>query len=404
MNDPRTLKISDFLYDLPESRIARYPLKERDESRLLFYNRGHIQDEIFKNLPELLPDDAFLVYNNSKVLPARIQFRTENGKDIEVFCLEPADGTEQTEAMSAKGHSEWNCLIGGNRKWKNGEISLRLEGKEGEISLKIKRLSMNEDSFRVAFDWDGEKSFSEILELAGKIPLPPYLRRKANQADKERYQTIYARWEGSVAAPTAGLHFTPEVMGRIRQKGIETLESTLHVGAGTFRPVATPTLEGHPMHREWVEVEFDFLQRLINEPHRPVVSVGTTSMRTLESLYWAGINLIQKRKTPPQGPGQWDPYDLDSSGLTSKDALEALAEFMTREGRQKLTFQTQILIAPPYKSKVANALITNFHQPGSTLLLLVAALIGEEWRAVYDHALLEKYRFLSYGDGSLLFF
>jgi len=407
--NPRELKISDFSYELPEHRIARYPLPDRDRSKLLVSRKGSISDHFFYELPSLLPEDSFLIFNNSKVLPARIRFRTEKGKDIEVFCLEPATGIDHGTAMAMQGKSAWICLIGGNRKWKSGRAVLQID-KEGpsELELQIRRKEMTDEGFLLDFEWTpAHLSFADVLERAGSVPLPPYLGREAEESDKIRYQTIYARAEGSVAAPTAGLHFSGPLMKRLKDRGTALAGITLHVGAGTFKPVISEDLSGHPMHHEWMEIPLEVLKKLRNHRGKPVIAVGTTSMRSLESIYWIGVKIIKKGgrlSMEDLGPGQWDPYDIDARGIGREEALQAVVEFLEGKNQKFLRCKTQILIAPPYRVAMINGLITNFHQPGSTLLLLVAALPDSAWRAVYVHALNNNYRFLSYGDSSLFLF
>ncbi len=407
--NPRELKISDFTYELPVQRIARYPLPDRDRSKLLVSRKGRISDHFFYELPSLLPENSLLVFNNSKVLPARIRFQSENGKAIEVFCLEPANGIDQGRAMGLQGKAWWICLIGGNRKWKSGRAVLRfqLEASE-ELELQIRRKEMTDEGFLVEFEWaPSHLSFAGVLEMAGIVPLPPYLGRDAEESDKIRYQTIYAREEGSVAAPTAGLHFSDAVMKGLKEQAIDFASVTLHVGAGTFRPVMSEELAGHTMHHEWMEISLEVLKKLLNHGEKPVIAVGTTSMRSLESIYWMGVKIIKGKgelHMEALCPGQWDPYETDAGGIGRREALKAVIEFLESKEQKFLRCKTQILIAPPYRVKMINGLISNFHQPGSTLLLLVAALPDSSWQAVYDHALNNNYRFLSYGDSSLFLF
>lgn len=407
--NPRELKISDFTYELPEERIAKYPLPDRDKSKMLVSNKGRISDHFFYELPLLLPKDTLLVFNNSKVLPARIRFRTEKGKDIEVFCLEPVLGIDQGRAMAMQGKSAWICLIGGNRKWKSGQAVLQLsrEGSD-KLELKIRRVKTFNEGFHVEFEWaPSDLSFADVLERAGSIPLPPYLNREAEEADRIRYQTIYALEEGSVAAPTAGLHFSGTVMEGLIEEGIDIADITLHVGAGTFKPVISEELAGHAMHHEWMEIPMDVLKKLLYHQGKPVIAVGTTSMRSLESIYWMGVKIMKRKgrlNMEELAPGQWEPYIEESVDIPREEVLKAVIDFMEKRGQKTLRCKTQILIAPPYQVKMINGLITNFHQPGSTLLLLVSTLPGSSWQAVYDYALNNNYRFLSYGDSSLFLF
>jgi S-adenosylmethionine:tRNA ribosyltransferase-isomerase len=404
---PKHLSIDAFDYDLPEARIAKYPLAERDASKLLYYRDGHIAARGFRELPELLPAGTLLVFNNTRVIHARLHFTLPNDKPLEILCLEPLDPADHQLNLSATHTVHWKCLIGGNRKWKSGEISRTLETKDGPIHLQARRLERLDDSFAVAFTWDATfLSFGEVLAAGGIIPLPPYLKRDSEETDRDRYQTIYAEPEGSVAAPTAGLHFTDRVFSDLDQHDIHRSFVTLHVGAGTFKPVKADQLGDHDMHQESIFVQRGFVQQLAQTlaAGHPVVPVGTTSLRTLESLYWWGVRCLRE---PAQLPrelfvGQWEPYETSPPLPTAAAAIQALDQWMADRQLDQLEGNTQLLIAPGYPYHLISGLVTNFHQPRSTLLLLVAALIGDDWQKVYDFALAHDFRFLSYGDSSLL--
>ena len=391
------LRISDYTYNLPEERIAKHPLAQRDTSKLLFYIDGQISDLTFGEVPTLLPPDALLVFNNTRVVQARILFeKTAGATPIEVFCLEPVGQDVQT-AMASTREVNFVCLVGNAKRWNEG---LTLTKKLNEsTTLSVEKRGRQEDSFIIHLSWDSDLSFAEILELAGKVPLPPYLNRDIEEGDRERYQTVYARHDGSVAAPTAGLHFTDEVLEKLSQKGVVLAETTLHVGAGTFKPVSTEHVQNHEMHAEEIHVKRSLVEQLITH-NGPVYAIGTTSTRTLESLYWMGVKIISGQTEQHFVLGQWDAYALPQN-ISCRDALTALLAFMDENQLQTLITHTSLIIAPGYKYRVLDALFTNFHQPGSTLILLVAAALGEDWHRVYNHALTNGYRFLSYGDSNL---
>ncbi|WP_276132833.1 S-adenosylmethionine:tRNA ribosyltransferase-isomerase [Polluticoccus soli] len=400
---PSQLRIEDFTYNLPDEKVAQYPLAERDSSKLLVYKSGQISDSSYSKLPDHLPSNALLVFNQTKVIHARLLFKKETGGVIEVFCLEPHQQYADVQtAMLQSGKVWWKCMIGGASKWKYGMVlSIHHNGPDFTLSATI--VEREQSTFTLELTWDSELTFAEVLHHVGKVPLPPYLHREAEQGDESTYQTVYAKVEGSVAAPTAGLHFTEQLLNRLSEKGITKEYVTLHVGAGTFKPVKSETMKEHEMHAEWIDVSIETLQNLISNLGKHVVAVGTTSMRTLESLYWIGAKLLQGL-TPDFAEiavHQWDPYELTADIPTEK-ALRAVIDYLLLAKQSKLVTRTQILIAPGYTPRVVKGLITNFHQPQSTLLLLVAALIGNDWRKVYDHALANDYRFLSYGDGCLL--
>lgn len=402
---PSQLQINDFTYDLPDERIARYPLNERDLSKLLIYKDGNIQTDVYRNLPQHLPKNTLLVFNNTKVIEARILFQKSTGSTIEIFCLEPAAGVELTQAMMSRSSVRWTCLVGGAGKWKQPFLEKNISTAHGELLLKAEKLKQEQGTFEIEFSWDNSQfTFAELLHYAGILPLPPYLQRQSEAADYDRYQTVYARQEGSVAAPTAGLHFTPQLLQQLQEKGIQHQFVTLHVGAGTFQPVKSERMQDHPMHREWIEVTKDDIENLLQHIHDDVIAVGTTSLRTIESLYWMGVKAILNPGATLQQleVQQWEAYDLPLQTASATEALQALLNWMHHQKTEQLICHTQILIAPGYRLRMATALITNFHQPNSTLLLLVAAVTGDDWKTIYNYALKNDFRFLSYGDGSLL--
>lgn len=402
---PSQLQIKDFSYYLPNDRIAKYPLAERDMSKLLIYENGTIAEDIYRNIGNYLERDTLLLFNNTLVIEARILFEKSAESTIEVFCLEPAADLELTQAMMSKSIVQWNCLVGGASKWKQTFLEKKISSSGQEFILRAKKISKEVDSFIIEFSWDNrELTFAEVLHLAGVLPLPPYLQRKTEPIDYERYQTVYANNQGSVAAPTAGLHFTNSLLNQLKQKGIEQEYVTLHVGAGTFKPVKSNTIQEHEMHKEWILVKRSAIETILNVLKKNIIPVGTTSLRTLETLYWMGVKAILNADATIQQLEikQWDAYDLPLQTASAQQAFEALLKWMQKQKLQELICYTQILIAPGYKIRAANALISNFHQPNSTLLLLVAAFIGSDWRKVYDYALVHDFRFLSYGDGCLL--
>lgn len=398
---PKDLRIADYTYELPDEKVAKYPLSIRDASRLLIYKNGHISESTYLDIATHIPHNSLMVFNQTKVVNARLLFKKPTGGVIEVFCLEPGDEYADIQtAMTQKGGVRWESMIGGASKWKHGMV-LQLDCKP-HFTLSATIVDRQSGSFTVELTWDnGDMSFAEVLHHAGKVPLPPYLHREAELSDEERYQTIFAKEEGSVAAPTAGLHFTDRVMQSLSEKGIDRAMVTLHVGAGTFKPVQSETMQEHEMHAEWIEIDLSTIEKLLVEEN--VVAVGTTSMRTLESLYWIGNKLFKNIAVDLAGiaVSQWDPYEIDATA-SAFEALKSLQLYMQQNHLQRLITRTQILIAPAYTFRIVKGLVTNFHQPSSTLLLLVAAFIGSDWRKVYDHALNNDFRFLSYGDGCLL--
>ena len=388
------IHIKDFSYELPDDRIAKYPLAERDTSKLLVYNKGNISHDIFRNLTAYLPQGALMVYNNTRVIQARLFFQKESGARIEVFLLEPHLPRDYEQIFQARGMCEWKCLVGNSKKWKTGALRLCTASENDDIDLQVERV----DDSVCRFSWKGDMSFAELLERVGELPIPPYLNRHSEPNDKITYQTVYARIKGSVAAPTAGLHFTDRVLHDIDALGIEREEVTLHVGAGTFKPVKSETISGHEMHSEFISVKRSTIERLIAHGGR-AVAVGTTSVRTLESLYYLGVRAYNRQ--PLTEVEQWEPYETSPS-LTAVEALQALLAWMDENGLDVLHTSTRIIIVPGYSYHIVERLITNFHQPQSTLLLLVSALIGNDWHKVYDYALSHEFRFLSYGDSSIL--
>ncbi|HEU5166716.1 MAG TPA: S-adenosylmethionine:tRNA ribosyltransferase-isomerase [Chitinophagaceae bacterium] len=405
MTDPRTLSIKDFTYLLPEERIAKYPLTERDASKLLIYKEGNVIEDIYRNIADQIPSNSLLIFNDTKVVEARILFQKSTGGVIEIFCLEPQEQyPDITIAMMQHEKVQWHCLIGGASKWKPGQIlEKKIIYNSKELVLNARYVEKEVDSFIVELSWnDSLLSFAEVLHLFGAIPLPPYIKREAESSDAERYQTVYANYEGSVAAPTAGLHFTETVFKKLKEKNIDKDFVTLHVGAGTFKPVKTEVMKDHEMHAEYFTVSKSTIQNLLDHLDKNIIAVGTTSLRTLESLYWLGAKQSTVNSQLSMEITQWEVYDHKEKMISTKEALENLIKWMTEKGLTTLTAKTQIIIAPGYPFKIVNGLITNFHQPQSTLLLLVAAFIGNDWRKVYDYALANNFRFLSYGDGSLL--
>lgn len=401
MQHPSSLKIEDYTYDLPDDRIAAYPLQERDASKLLIYRSGNIEEDVYRNIASHIPEKSLLVFNQTKVVNARLLFKKDTGGLIEVFCLEPHNQYPEIQtALLQKNKVWWNCMVGGASKWKQGML-LSVQHTAPDFTLHAAIVERQSGSFTIEFTWDADITFAEVLHYIGKVPIPPYLHRESEKSDEQRYQTIYAKEEGSVAAPTAGLHFTDTVFKSFEAKNIDKAFVTLHVGAGTFKPVKSETMDGHDMHTEWIEVEASAIQKLLQHAGN-ILAVGTTSMRTLESLYWIGAKLLMGIKPESDiAITQWEPYELKTEA-TVTEALQAITDYLVANNMQRLVTRTQILIAPGYKCRVIKGLVTNFHQPQSTLLLLVAAITNNNWRTIYNHALNNGYRFLSYGDGSLI--
>ena len=395
------IRIEDYHYPLPEDRIAKYPLPERDASKLLIYKDGSVSERVFRQLPDELPAGALMVFNDTKVVPARLHFQRQTGAHIEIFCLEPVSPNEYNLAFAMTERCVWKCVIGNAKRWKEDVLALYNPAQDPLVramQLEARLLERDGQTGLVEFSWKDASPFSRVLELCGSIPIPPYLNRETEDIDNERYQTLYARIRGSVAAPTAGLHFTDAVLEAIRRKGIGTETVCLHVGAGTFLPVKSSNVAEHPMHREPFVVRRSFIEKLLEG--RPVIAVGTTSVRTLESLFYVGVSILETGS--PQDVGQWSPYERTYEATTAQ-ALQAILGYMDGQGLDELAVGTRIIIVPGFRFRITDMLVTNFHQPESTLILLVSAFTGGDWRTIYDYALAHGFRFLSYGDSSLLF-
>ena len=409
--NPRHIHISDYNYPLPDERIAKFPLAQRDHSKLLVFENGDISEDIFYNITGHLPKGALMVFNNTKVIQARMHFRKETGALIEVFLLEPAEPADYELMFQTNGKCAWHCLVGNLKKWKEGQLSRSFDVNGKTVTLSVERLHEERTSHWVEFRWDNpDVSFAEILDAAGELPIPPYLNRDTQESDKTTYQTVYSKIKGSVAAPTAGLHFTDKVLADIDAHGIDREELTLHVGAGTFKPVKSEEIEGHEMHTEYICVNKKTIDKLIAHGGK-AIAVGTTSVRTLESLYYMGVKLHDNPNLTEEQlhVGQWEPYDyaerLAAEGtapLDTIDALREISDYLDRNSRKALHSSTQIIIAPGFEYHIVDILVTNFHQPQSTLLLLVSAFVKGEWRRIYDYALAHGFRFLSYGDSCLI--
>ncbi len=403
-NKTQQIRIEEYDYPLPDDRIAKFPLKKRDESKLLLYKDGQVGESIFKNLTDYLPKDSLLVYNNTRVIQARLLFQKKTGAHIEVFCLEPAEPHDYALIFQQTERCSWICLVGNLKKWKEGLLSKTVTVQGEEVILSAEKKSSHGDSHLVEFTWNNPKyTFADLLDAAGVLPIPPYLHRETEKSDLQTYQTVYSKIKGSVAAPTAGLHFTPEVLADIDAHGIGREEVTLHVGAGTFKPVKSETIEGHEMHTEFISVRRSSIER-IRQNLGKIIAVGTTSVRTLESLYYIGVTLAANPEASSEDlvVKQWMPYDDKNNQLTTDEALQQILDYLDRHQADKLVTATQIIIAPGYEFKVVRGIITNFHQPKSTLLLLISAFVKGNWKTIYDYALNHDFRFLSYGDSSLL--
>lgn len=400
MDEIRNLSIEAYDYPLPEERIAKYPLAERDASKLLVLRDGCLEASQFKHIGDYLPKNTLLVFNETKVIRARLRFQKETGSHIEIFCLEPED--DYQIAFSSVSPVRWKCLVGNSKRWREGKLQMPLTASDRDLVLSAERISKNDQYSEIEFSWTPEDlPFATVLEAAGEIPLPPYLHREAEPEDRDRYQTVFARYDGSVAAPTAGLHFTKPLLEELRASGVDMDEVTLHVGAGTFRPVATPTIGEHAMHSETIIIRKTLLQHLIQQIGKPIIPVGTTSTRTLESLYWIGMMLQEQgMELRDLHVEQWYPYE-NHPQLSTQAALQNIMTYLEQHRLVRLEASTALMIAPSYQMKVITGLITNFHQPKSTLLLLVSALIGDRWKEAYQFALDHDFRFLSYGDSCL---
>lgn len=425
MENPKNIHIIDYNYPLPDERIAKFPLAERDSSKLLIYDKGEVKEDVFTSLPNYLPSGALMVFNNTKVIQARLHFRKAQSQEgvqgalIEVFCLEPAVPNDYQLNFSQKGCVQWYCLVGNLKKWKEGKLVREIDMPNGDkVALACERKGIHGTSHIVEFTWDGSYTWAELLDAVGELPIPPYLNRKTEESDKKTYQTVYSKIKGSVAAPTAGLHFTERVLRALDEAGIEREELTLHVGAGTFKPVKSEEIGGHDMHTEHIAVRKETIEKLIAH-NGEAIAVGTTSVRTLESLYYMGVMASPQpskgacwRMEDETGDAeelhvkQWMPYEyaeaMGDKQMSTVEALQSLLDYMNRHNLDVLQSSTQIIIAPSYKYHIVRRMVTNFHQPQSTLLLLVSAFLNGDWHKVYDYALSHDFRFLSYGDSSLL--
>ena len=404
--DPKHIRISEFNYPLPDERIAKFPLPVRDQSKLLLYRHGEVTEDIFTSLPDYLPANSLMIFNNTKVIQARLHFHKETGALIEVFCLEPIQPNDYVLNFQQTEHAAWLCMIGNLKKWKEGVLKREITVKGKPLTLTAERGACHGTSHWVDFRWSNpEITFADILEVFGELPIPPYLNRETQESDKETYQTVYSKIKGSVAAPTAGLHFTPRVLDALREKGVALEELTLHVGAGTFKPVKSEEIEGHEMHTEYISVNRSTLEKLVAHEGK-AIAVGTTSVRTLESLYHIGVTLLHNPNATEEDlhVKQWQPYEtaLETAATPAVDALQAIIAYLDLHHMETLHSSTQIIIAPGYEYRIVKAMVTNFHQPQSTLLLLVSAFLHGDWRKIYDYALAHDFRFLSYGDSSLL--
>ena len=400
----KDIHIQDYYYRLPEERIAKFPMAERDHSKLLIYNKGVVSEDVFYNLPNYLPEGALMVFNNTKVIQARLHFRKETGALIEIFLLEPAQPADYEQMFQATGACSWLCIVGNQKKWKEGALRREITIGNKPVVVTATRKGVHGTSQWIDFEWDSQQvNFADIIDAMGELPIPPYLNREAQESDKTTYQTVYSKIKGSVAAPTAGLHFTERVLHDLDQHGIERQELTLHVGAGTFKPVKSVTIGQHQMHTEYVAVSIDIITRLMVH-NCEAIAVGTTSVRTLESLYYMGLKAMRNPQIAEEDlhVSQWEPYAPHGPLPSAHSALAALLQWMLYHDVTVLHSSTQIIIAPGYRYKIVKMLITNFHQPQSTLLLLVSAFVEGRWRKIYDYALKHDFRFLSYGDSSLL--
>ena len=397
------ISIEDYNYSLPDERIAKFPLPKRDESKLLLYRDGKVSESVFKHITDYLPEGSLMVFNNTRVIQARLLFQRATGAQIEVFCLDPAAPHDYELIFQQTEACNWICLIGNAKKWKEPVLSREITVAGQTVRLSAEKVQSYGETHQVRFSWDGGFSFAEVLDAAGELPIPPYLHRKTEESDLKTYQTVYSKIKGSVAAPTAGLHFTPEVLADLDAKGFGREELTLHVGAGTFKPVKSETIEGHEMHTEYISVRRSTIERVMQNFGK-IIAVGTTSVRTLESLYYIGVTLA----THPDATSeelvvrQWMPYEDANNRLTPAEALQNILDYLDKHQLNTLITATQIIIAPGYEFKIVKGIVTNFHQPKSTLLLLISAFVKGDWKNIYDYALGHDFRFLSYGDSSLL--
>ena len=406
IDDIRALRIADYDYPLPDERIAKHPLAEREQCKLLYYKGGNIEERRFWEVPALLPEHTTLIYNNTRVINARLRFRKETGSTIEIFCLEPVAPRDYEQIFQTTGHCVWQCLVGNSKRWKQGSLTQVVTIDGNEITLAATRGEQRGNAWEIAFDWDGGDmrcTFADVLDAIGEIPIPPYLNRGTEASDSTDYQTVYSHIDGSVAAPTAGLHFTDEVLAECDARGISRREITLHVGAGTFQPVKSEHIGDHPMHYEFISVPRDVIKDIINAPG-PIIAVGTTSVRTLESLYYIGQILEENPNADEEEltVTQWMPYTTPCE-ITTVKALQNIVDYLDRHHADTYMGSTQLMIAPGFQYRIVSGMITNFHQPQSTLLLLVAAFVGnDQWHGMYDYAMEHDFRFLSYGDAQLL--
>lgn len=397
------ISIEEYNYSLPDERIAKFPLPKRDESKLLLYRDGKIDESLFKHITDYLPNDSLMVFNNTRVIQARILFQRETGSQIEIFCLDPAMPNDYEQIFQETKLCSWICLVGNSKKWKEPFLRRTIYIDGVKSNLVAERVQNYGETSWVRFKWNGGFSFAEVMDAAGELPIPPYLHRKTEENDLKTYQTVYSKIKGSVAAPTAGLHFTPEVLADLDAKGIKREELTLHVGAGTFKPVKSETIEGHEMHTEYISVRRSTVERVMQNIGK-IIAVGTTSVRTLESLYYIGVSLARNPEATSEEliVKQWMPYDTNNNLLTPAEALQNILNYLDRNQLSALVTATQIIIAPGYEFKLVKGIVTNFHQPKSTLLLLISAFVKGDWKSIYDYALAHDFRFLSYGDSSLL--
>lgn len=403
-NKTQQIRIEEYDYPLPDERIAKFPLAKRDESKLLLYKDGQVSESVFKHIADYLPAGSLLVYNNTRVIQARLLFQKATGARIEVFCLEPAEPHDYALIFQQTERCSWICLVGNLKKWKDGLLTKKVTIQGEEVILSAEKKESHGDSHRIEFTWNNPKyTFADLLDAAGVLPIPPYLHRETEKSDLVTYQTVYSKIKGSVAAPTAGLHFTPEVLADVDAHGIGREEVTLHVGAGTFKPVKSETIEGHEMHTEFISVRRSSIER-IQKNLGKIIAVGTTSVRTLESLYYIGVKLASHPDATSDElvVNQWMPYEAENNRIPVAEALQHILDYLDRHQADKLVTATQIIIAPGYEFKIVRGIITNFHQPKSTLLLLISAFVKGNWRTIYDYALSHDFRFLSYGDSSLL--
>lgn len=403
-NKTQQIRIEEYDYPLPDERIAKFPLAKRDESKLLLYKDGQVSESVFKHIADYLPAGSLLVYNNTRVIQARLLFQKATGARIEVFCLEPAEPHDYALIFQQTERCSWICLVGNLKKWKDGLLTKKVTIQGEEVILSAEKKESHGDSHRIEFTWNNPKyTFADLLDAAGVLPIPPYLHRETEKSDLVTYQTVYSKIKGSVAAPTAGLHFTPEVLAEVDAHGIGREEVTLHVGAGTFKPVKSETIEGHEMHTEFISIRRSSIER-IQKNLGKIIAVGTTSVRTLESLYYIGVKLTSHPDATSEElvVNQWMPYEAENNRIPVAEALQHILDYLDRHQADKLVTATQIIIAPGYEFKIVRGIITNFHQPKSTLLLLISAFVKGNWRTIYDYALSHDFRFLSYGDSSLL--